>query len=115
MNVRKWLGMDVMDLLIQVGVTLSLMTWVGVADGPEELFAMIVGASFVVWGVRRHFTLKRMAREDVLEGSAERVADLEDRVRDLETLQDRVMELEERLDFTERLLARQHEPGQLPK
>jgi hypothetical protein len=41
--------------------------------------------------------------------------DLEDRLRDVEVLQDRVAELEERLDFTERLLTRQNEPGQLPR
>jgi hypothetical protein len=56
-----------------------------------------------------------MGREDITEGSGERVAELEDRVRDLESLQNRMIELEERVDFTERLLARQHEPGQLPK
>ena len=33
----------------------------------------------------------------------------------LTAMQDRISELEERVDFTERLLARQHEPGQLPK
>jgi hypothetical protein len=114
-SVRKWLGMDLIDLVIQVAVTGCLMGWVGVANGPEELFPMIAGASFLVWGVRRHFALKRMAREEISEGSSGRVADLEDRIRDLESLQNRMIELEERVDFTERLLARQHEPGQLPK
>jgi len=107
--------MDLIDLVIQVAVTGCLMGWVGVANGPEELFPMIAGASFLLWGVRRHFALKRMAREEISEGSSDRVADLEDRIRDLESLQNRMIELEERVDFTERLLARQHEPGQLPK
>lgn len=115
MSVKKWLGMDFIDLLIQVAVTGCLMGWVGVSHGPDELYPMIAGASFLLWGARRHFTLKRMAREELSEGPSERMVDLEDRVRDVESLQNRVIELEERVDFTERLLARQHEPGQLPK
>jgi hypothetical protein len=107
--------MDLIDLVIQIAVTGCLMGWVGVAGGPEELYPMIAGTSFLLWGVRRHLTLKRMGREEVSDGSSDRVADLEDRVRDLESLQNRMIELEERVDFTERLLARQHEPGQLPK
>lgn len=115
MSIRRWLGMDIMDLVIQVAVTLSLMAWVGVAGGPEELFPMIAGASFVVWGIRRSITLRRLDREGIVEGSSERIAELEDRVRELEQMNDRMLELEERQDFTERLLARQQEPGQLPK
>ena len=115
MSVRRWLGMDFMDLVIQFGVTVCLMAWVGVSGGPKELFPMILGGSFLVWGTRRHFALKRMKGDELSEGSSERFADLEDRVRELETLQGRIMELEERQDFTERLLAQQREPGQLPR
>lgn len=115
MSVRKWLGMDLIDLVIHVAVTGCLMGWVGVSRGPDELYPMITGASFLVWGVRRYFTFKRLAREEISEGPGDRVADLEDRIRDLESLQNRMIELEERVDFTERLLARQHEPGQLPR
>ena len=115
MNIRRWLGMDLMDLAIQLGVTVSLMAWVGVARGPDELHPMIMGASFVVWGIRRSLALRRMDREALSEGSSERMADLEDRVRELEQLHDRMTELEERQDFTERLMARHQEPGRLPK
>lgn len=45
-------------------------------------------------------------------GSARRVADIEDRMLALET---QVTELAERLDFTERMLARVRERGPLPK
>jgi hypothetical protein len=44
---------------------------------------------------------------------AERIAELEQRVVELESVQARVYELEERLDFTERLLARERSPGAL--
>ena len=112
MSVKKWLGMDFMDLVIQVAVTGCLMGWVGVSSGPDELYPMIAGASFLVWGIRRQVSLKRMARDEVSEGSSERVADLEDRIRDLDSLQSRMMELEERVDFAERLLVRENQhPG----
>jgi len=114
-SIKRWLGMDLFDLIIQAGVTVCLMAWVGMADGPPELFPMILGASFAVWGVRRHFALRKLAAgETTGEVQAQRIQELEERVHDVETLQDRVLELEERLDFTERLLARQKEPGQLP-
>jgi hypothetical protein len=40
-------------------------------------------------------------------------AELEARVRELEVREARMAELEERLDFTERLLAQQRDPGRL--
>ncbi len=46
------------------------------------------------------------------EMAAERVAEIEQRLADLEAAQGRIVELEERLEFAERLLARSEE---LPK
>lgn len=47
-------------------------------------------------------------------GMARRVAELEAQVAELERRADRVPELEERLDFAERLLARQADQQRLP-
>jgi hypothetical protein len=44
-----------------------------------------------------------------------RVEELETRLADLEQERVRVAELEERLDFAERLLARQEQPRELPR
>jgi hypothetical protein len=52
--------------------------------------------------------------ETTAELDAQRAALLEERVSDLEMSQRRLDELEERLDFAERLLARQRDPEQLP-
>jgi len=46
--------------------------------------------------------------------SAQQLEDLQVRLADLEVQVGRMHELEERLDFTERLLARQADPGRLP-
>ena len=48
------------------------------------------------------------------EVQAERVAELESRVAELESQQGRVLELEERLDFAERLLAQERGPARIP-
>lgn len=107
--------MDLVDLAIHAGVTAALFGWVAVGNGPDELFPFITIVSLVVLGVRRWLGLRQARKQGMITGETERIQDLEDRLRDVEVLQDRVAELEERLDFTERLLTRQNEPGQLPR
>ena len=104
---RRTLGMDGIDLLIQAGVTAMVMAFVGVSGGPNEVYPMIVGVSLVVLGVRRHLGLRAAERRGLTTGelAAERIAELEQRMGDLEAAQARMAELEERVDFTERLLA----------
>jgi len=53
-------------------------------------------------------------KSDVLEQpEREALQDLQDRMGQLDQLQERVGELEERVDFAERLLAKQREPDRL--
>jgi hypothetical protein len=113
-SLKSWLGLDLLDLVIHVGATICLMGFVGVADGPEELFPAITLASLLLLGVRRKIAVRR---ERVDQGQeADRLAEFEERVSYLEGLQDRVVELEERVDFAERLLARRPEEArQLPE
>ncbi|MEK7379860.1 MAG: hypothetical protein AAB075_02475, partial [Gemmatimonadota bacterium] len=63
--------------------------------------------SAVIFGVRRHFALRRRGICGPTTGEVEamRVEDLEARLADLELGSVRMVELEERLDFAERLLA----------
>ncbi len=104
---RKHLGLDGFDLVIQFGVTVSLIAMVDMSRGPEELMAMIAATSLVVVGIRRAIVLRRDGRRGLTTGemAAERIAELEQRVAELESAQVQVAELEERLDFAERLLA----------
>jgi hypothetical protein len=104
---RKHLGLDGFDLTIHVGVTAALMAIVDMSRGPDQLFPLITGASLIVLGIRRALVLKRDERRELTTGemAAERIAELEQRVGDLEASQVHVAELEERLDFAERLLA----------
>jgi hypothetical protein len=118
LSLRRWLGIDLVDFLIQAGVTFSLMGFVAISGGPTEVMPLVLASSLVVLGIRRHPALKKRGNEISGEIPATRIMELEDRVGDIDLLQERVVELEERLDFAERLLARQpepeREPGRLP-
>ena len=117
MSLKRTLGLDWVDLLIHIGVTAALMGFVGVSNGPDELYPVFTGLSLLVLGVRRAVTLRLMERRGLSTGemTSERLAELEQRMSELEAAQARVAELEERLDFTERMLARSSEPRALPQ
>jgi hypothetical protein len=109
---RRHLGMDFVDVAIQVFVTGLMMGFVDeTAHGPasDGLMFVIPAVSAVIFAGRRSLALKRAAREP--EGlttgqmEAARLEELENRVAELEGAHSRVAELEERLDFAERLLA----------
>lgn len=119
--IRRHVGLDGVDLVIQAGVTFFLMVMAGSAGtGPDEgvLIAGVGAISMVVLGVRRHLALKRGASGPMGEITGEvikdRIAEVDARLLEVDQLQYRVQELEERLDFAERLLAQSRaEPGRL--
>lgn len=115
-RIRRVFGLDGIDLLIHAGVTFSIMAigssiW-SHADA-ELMLATVSCASFVVLGIRRHAALRNLPPETSGEMAAERIAELEGRVAELEQAEFRIHELEERLDFAERLLAQAREPERL--
>ncbi len=106
---KRGLGMDTFGLIIHVGITTCALGFVAVSNGPDEMYPVITGASLLVLAVRRSLALRRRAEAGEITGevppAAVRIADLEQRVAELESVQERIFELEERLDFSERLLA----------
>jgi hypothetical protein len=104
---RRNLGLDGFDLVVHIGVTCMLMFWVGMSNGPEEMLPVITGASLIVLGIRRSIALRKAGHPGLTTGEmqAERIAELEQRVAELEATQYQVADLAERLDFAERLLA----------
>lgn len=112
MSFKSVVGLDAVDVVIHVGITaLVAGGFLTTAHGGDEaamMGTMITTASLVVFAIRRHLALRRQARNEVTTGevAAERIYGLEQRVAELESAQARVYELEERLDFAERLLAR---------
>jgi hypothetical protein len=109
---RRNLGLDGFDLVVQVGVTCMILIWADMAHLPEKMFPAIVGSSLIVLAVRRSIALRSGARAGLTTGEmeAERIAELEQRVAELEASQAHVADLAERLDFAERLLAQSTPP-----
>ena len=104
--------MDWWDVLIHVFVTVCAGVVVSEGFGASEDVAlpMIFGGSAILFAIRRKLGLKKLAATEGYstgEMAAERIADLEARVAELEMVQGRVAELEERMDFSERLLTQQ--------
>lgn len=121
MSFKSVVGLDKLDVLIQVALTAIIVAgFLPSLHGEDEVAVasmMITGTSLLVFAVRRHIALRRLARGSGVttgEMNAERMAELESRVAELESAQARVYELEERLDFTERLLAREADVRKLP-
>ncbi len=110
----KILGLDWFDVLVQAAVTVVLgIAADGMFTGPLQDVAIgaVLAGSLAILGWRRR---QAMAAG----GSPEpgRLADLEDRVDELQQVAQRVYELEERLEFTERLLTqvRERDQARLP-
>jgi hypothetical protein len=104
---RRHFGLDGFDLVVHVGLTCLFMMFIAMSGGDEEFFPVILGGSLIVLAIRRRIALKAGGSIGLTTGemAAQRIAELEDRVAELESAQAEVAELAERLDFAERLLA----------
>lgn len=114
---KRVMGLDIVDFGIHV-VTTGFLA--GIADqaaqgNPDGFIMLIMGTSTILFGVRRHRALQRRTHfpETTGEVAALKVEELESRVAELEAGQQHMVELEERLDFAERLLARQPDAARL--
>lgn len=117
MNLRRLLGLDVIDTVIHFGVTMTVAVAVSTVStsgrGEEALVAIVFGVSLVLFGWRRQRALRQMAAADSALTTGERAGLLEARLAELEALHERVLELENRVEFSERLLAQVREPERL--
>ncbi len=75
--------------------------------------ATLIGALYILGPIARAFA-RRIEGRGMDPGLQDELHLLRERVADVDVLRERVMELEERVDFTERLLARGSGPDQLP-
>jgi hypothetical protein len=118
--IKRWLGIDGVDFVIQAAITICVAIVLSAASRPNEeiLVSSTFAASFAVLGYRRHWAAKRgELGKPAQPPSGEYVLELEQRVADLEAAQQRVYELEERVDFAERLLSQQSQrsPERIPE
>jgi hypothetical protein len=109
---RRSFGTDFVETLLWIGG--GFLTTIMAAEFfHDKLMVLATAVSLIVaFGIRRNATLKAISPDGEASG-AWRAADLEARVGELEQATTRIAELEERLDFAERLLAKQDEPVKL--
>ena len=112
---RRHFGLDWFDLGLHAALTGCVLGFLGMSHAPPEMFPVTTGASLALLGFRRHRALKRRPTVGVTSGemTAMRLEEVEQRLGELEAAHTRIAELEERLDFTERLLARQTDDRRL--
>ncbi len=111
---RRHVGLDFVDTLIHVGVTMMAMILAVEASIPNEEVgvSLVVAASLLVFAWRRKVALRNLP-ETTGQVDAVRLEDLEARMSEFDLTTARVAELEERLDFAERMLAQRSEPARL--
>ncbi len=86
---------------------------------PSEVFLItltLVGGTFLGWKLLVPLVqalAKRLEGKSATAADPEEIADLRARVQQLEAEHGRVLELEERVDFAERLLAKQRDTARL--
>jgi hypothetical protein len=102
--------MDAWAVGLHVFVTICAAVALGEASGPDDdvVIPLVFAGSAVLFEWRRRKALREQGPVGLTSGevAAHRLADVEDRMAELDLLQARIMELEERVDFSERLLAR---------
>ncbi len=113
--VKRYLGIDLFDLVLHAAITGCALGFMAVSRAPVEMFPVTTGASLLLLGLRRNFALKKRGLVGVTSGemTAVRLEEVEQRLSELEAREARVAELEERLDFAERLLAKQDDSRKL--
>ena len=107
MSIKSTFGLDGIDLGIHVLVTAIVLGFTATFNRPDEALFFFSGtavSSLVLLSIRRRLALRK-AGLTTGEMAAERLAEMEERIAELEAGQARMAELEERLDFAERLLA----------
>ena len=112
MSIKSRFGLDGIELGIHVVVTAIVLSFAATFSRPDEarsFAAITLVASLVLLSIRRSLALRNVETKGLSTGemAAERLAELEERLAELEAGQARMAELEERLDFAERLLAQQ--------
>ena len=111
MSIKSVFGLDGFELGIHVLVTAIVLGFTATFNRPDEalfFFSATAVSSLVLLSIRRRLALRKPESKGLTTGemAAERLAEMEERIAELEAGQARMGELEERLDFAERLLAK---------
>ena len=110
---RRIFGIDVVNSILVVAGSFAVVIFTGELTGSGEMALGAMTLCIGGYGILRHYALKALPPESGETSGAWRVAELEERLAELEGVAGRVAELEERLDFTERMLAARSDPARL--
>lgn len=103
-------GMDAWAIGVHAFVTICAAVALGEAAGSADdiVIPLTFASSAVLFEWRRRRALAEQGPVGLTSGevAAHRLADVEDRMAELDLLHARIMELEERVDFAERIVAR---------
>lgn len=108
---KRWFGLHPVEMLVHFSIGGFLIAAVGTASRNDTAALLATAAVLAAYAWRRHRAVTALPPAGSVSGEV-RAAELEAQAEELHDLRGRVAELEERLDFAERLLARQ---GELPR
>ena len=110
---KRAFGLDPIDFIVHFlagGLVVG-----GLADAARNDVVGMVGSAvlFVAYAWRRRRALASLPAGPGMSSGEVKLAELDAQAEELHELRGRLAELEERLDFTERMLAKSREPEQL--
>ena len=112
---RRWFGLHPVDMAVHFVVGSLIAGALSDAAHNDVPAICAVAAMFAAYAWRRQRAIARLPAGGGMTSGEVRLAELDAQAEELHEVRTRMAELEERLDFAERMLARQREPDQLPR
>ena len=108
---RRWFGLDPVDFVVHFGIG-GFLIGMAAEMSKDDVFSLFTAAAMLAaYAWRRHRAVAALPAVGSTSGEV-RVAELEAQAEEIHDLRARMAELEERVDFAERLLAKQADSPQ---
>ena len=111
---KRHFGLHPVDMFLHAMAGGFIVIALGDASQNDAIALLGTAGVFLSYAWRRHRAIAALPATGLTSGEV-KLAELDAQAEELHELRGRMAELEERLDFTERLLAQQREPEQLPR
>ena len=110
---KRYFGLDLIDFVVHFFAGALIVG--GLADASKNDTVGLLGTAvlFLAYDWRRRRALAALPAGTGMSSGEVKLAELDAQAEELHELRGRLAELEERLDFTERMLAKSREPEQL--
>ncbi len=110
---KRTFGLDPIDFILHFLIGGFIVGGLGEASKNDVVALVSTAALFAVYAWRRQRALAALPAGVGYSSGEVKLAELDAQAEELHELRGRLAELEERLDFTERMLAKSREPEQL--